>query len=267
MANFPTHVTTSAILGAAYGTAAHVAYGYPLPSCLLAGGLCTIAGILPDVDSDNAVVLREILAFVAAVIPMLLLDRFREMMWPQESIVVAVGLMYVVIRFGIGEVIRKVTIHRGMWHSIPAAVIVSLVIYVLCDCTDPRLRIFKTLAVFLGYVWHLVLDEIYAVDTGQGRVRVKRSFGTALKLFGPNPVANVAVYAQLLAVTYFLMSQPPLEPATYPHVAGDSQVAGEASPGPPSPAEPSFSHGHDDSVSPPYPPQLTPVPPPTGSSR
>jgi len=99
MANFPTHITTSAALGTAYGTAAHVVYGMPLPGCLLAGGLFTIAGVLPDVDSDNAVILREILAFVAAVIPMLLLDRFREMGWHQESIVVASGLTYVSSRY------------------------------------------------------------------------------------------------------------------------------------------------------------------------
>ncbi len=70
-------------------------------------------------DSDNAVVLREILAFVAAVVPMLLLDRFREMLWTQESIVVAAGLIVTIICFGFGEIIRRVTVHRGMWHSIP----------------------------------------------------------------------------------------------------------------------------------------------------
>ncbi len=261
MANFPTHVTTSAILGAAYGTAAHIGYGYPLPTCLLAGGLCTIAGILPDVDSDNAVVLREILAFVAAVIPMLLLDRFRELMWPQESIVVAVGLLYVVIRFGAGEMIRKLTIHRGMWHSVPAALAVSLVIYGLCECSDPQVRIFKSTAVFLGYLWHLVLDEIYAVDTVHGRLRVKRSFGTALKLFGTNPVANVATYGQLVAISYFLMSQPAMELPAHP------QVAEEANRRPGASAEAPIPGPSDPLYMPPYPPQLTPVPPPAGTSR
>ena len=230
MANFPTHITTSAVLGATYGTVAHVGYGLPLPSCLLAGGLCTIAGLLPDVDSDNAVILREILAFVAAVIPMLLLDRFRALGWNQESIVVASGVLYVVIRFGVGELIRQMTVHRGMWHSLPAAGIASLVVYYLCDCPDVTMRLFKTGGVTLGFVWHLVLDEVYAVDSGSGRVRVKRSFGTAFKLYGKNPVANVLAYG-LLAGTFGMFYMRPADlPSDWGLPLSEGKVARQAAP-------------------------------------
>ena len=99
MANFPAHASTSAFVGFAYGTVGHMVYGLPLPTCVLAGGLCTVAGLLPDVDSDHAVILREVLAFVAAVIPMLLLDRFRSMQWSQETIIVVSGLTYVCLLY------------------------------------------------------------------------------------------------------------------------------------------------------------------------
>jgi len=167
--------------------------------------------MLPDVDSDNAIIFREVLTFAAAVTPMLLLNRFREMGWDQESIVVASGLVYVVIRFGLGEVIRRTTVHRGMWHSIPAAAIVSLVIFMLCACPDLNLRLFKTAAAALGYLWHLVLDEIYAVETGVLTVRTKKSFGTAFKFVGKDATGNFMVYGLLATVIGAIVMFPPSE--------------------------------------------------------
>ena len=51
MAGFKTHITTSSVLGVAYGATARCLYDVPLPTCLLAGGLCGVSGMLPDLDS------------------------------------------------------------------------------------------------------------------------------------------------------------------------------------------------------------------------
>lgn len=234
MALFPTHAGTSLVLGGAFAAGAHLGYGVPLPSCLLAGGLCTIAGMLPDVDSDNAIIFREVLTFAAAVTPMLLLDHFRDLGWDQESIVVASGLVYVIIRFGLGEVIRRTTVHRGMWHSVPAAAVASLVIFMLCACPDLNIRLFKTSAVALGYLWHLILDEMYAVETGMLTMKRKKSFGTAFKFFGKNAVGNFMAYGLLATVIGAIVMNPPSE---------------------------RFAHGHEHDTHGPDPQtQLTPVP-------
>ena len=68
MANFNTHISTSAVLGIGYGAVGHTVYHMPLPASILAAGLCTVAGILPDVDADRGHSLREVMAFLAAVI-------------------------------------------------------------------------------------------------------------------------------------------------------------------------------------------------------
>ena len=61
----------------------------------------------------------------------------------------------------------------------------------------------------LGYFWHLLLDELNSVEsTGTGRVRLKRSFGTALKFFGQNPLANLCTYAVLCLVAYGIYYEP-----------------------------------------------------------
>jgi hypothetical protein len=209
LANFNTHITTSGLLGAAYASAGHLAYGMPLQASLLAGGLVTVAGVLPDVDSDNAVILRESLGFVALLTPMLLLDRFQELGWTNETIVLVTALTYVVIRFGVGEFLRRYTVHRGMWHSIPAALLAGMVIYYICACTDESVRLFKAGGVVTGYVWHLILDEIFAVDNSGRRPRFKRSFGTALKLWSGNTWANISTYAKLAAMLALIVLHPP----------------------------------------------------------
>jgi membrane-bound metal-dependent hydrolase YbcI (DUF457 family) len=210
LADFQTHLTTSGLLGVAYGVASHWGYEMPLPTAILAGGLVTIGGVLPDVDSDNAIILRESLALVAVVTPMMLLHRYREWGWSHETIVLVSAAAYLVIRFGLGSLLRRYTVHRGMWHSIPAAGIAGLLTYLLCSCTDTPTRMCKTGGIMLGYIWHLVLDEISSFETGPyGRVRVKRSFGTALKFFSNNAWANISTYGKLLVLALLALSGGP----------------------------------------------------------
>ncbi|MBN2292690.1 MAG: metal-dependent hydrolase, partial [Pirellulales bacterium] len=69
MAGFRTHITISSLAGVGYGVGANLLFDMPIPTCLLAGGLCSVSGMLPDIDSDSGVPLRESLAFAAAVVP------------------------------------------------------------------------------------------------------------------------------------------------------------------------------------------------------
>jgi membrane-bound metal-dependent hydrolase YbcI (DUF457 family) len=200
MAGFQTHITTGAAVGVAYAWAGHLLYQMPLPTCVLSAGLCTVGSVLPDVDSDNGVILRESLAFVAAVTPMLMLHRFRELGWTNESIVLASAGIYLLIRFVLGEFLKRYTVHRGMWHSLPAAALAGLVVYYLCSCPDQAIRVYKSLGFAIGYTWHLLLDEIYSLLPDGRGLRVKRSFGTALKLWSGNTWANVSTYGKLLAM-------------------------------------------------------------------
>ncbi|MEA1949803.1 MAG: metal-dependent hydrolase, partial [Planctomycetota bacterium] len=59
MAGFRTHITVSSLAGVGYGAGAHLLFDMPVPTCLLAGGLCGVAGMLPDIDSDSGRPLRE----------------------------------------------------------------------------------------------------------------------------------------------------------------------------------------------------------------
>jgi membrane-bound metal-dependent hydrolase YbcI (DUF457 family) len=200
MADFRTHITTSTTLGIAYGVAAWSVFEVPLPHCLVAGALCGIGGMLPDLDSDSGVPQREMLCFVSVLIPMLMLPRFMQLGWSPEGMVFAAGLIYVLIRFGIGNLFRQFTRHRGMWHSIPAAMIAGLSTYLVGLSPETSIRVFKAWAVVLGFLSHLLLDEIYSVDLNGRKIKVKKSFGSALKWTGKRWTANLFTWGTLAAL-------------------------------------------------------------------
>ncbi|MCA9237153.1 MAG: metal-dependent hydrolase [Planctomycetales bacterium] len=208
MANFKTHITTSTLLGVGYaGLGAY--RGLPFESALIAGGMCGVGGMLPDIDSDTGVPLRETMGFFAAVAPMFLVERFAQLGFNCEQLVLAGGAMYLFVRFGLSRLLARYTVHRGMFHSIPALMTFTGLAFLLAGPPDNlQLRYFKAGGVFLGVLSHLVLDEIYAVEWTHGRWRFKKSFGTALKLWGPSASGNLSVYAKLGLVVLLILGEP-----------------------------------------------------------
>jgi len=207
MAGFKTHVTMSTLVGLGYGGAAYALYDVPLPTCILAGGLCGVSGMLPDIDSGPGVPLRESLAFGAAVISTMLVDRMQQFNLSMETIVLAAATAYLLVRFGVGELLERLTVHRGMFHSLPAAVIFGELAFLLSSGTTET-RCYKAGAVVLGYLVHLVLDEVYSFDWRYGFPRVKKSFGTAVKLFGRGWWPNVSAYVKLALLTLIVLHEP-----------------------------------------------------------
>jgi len=63
-------------------------------------------------------------------------------------------------------------------------------------------------AVGAGFMSHLILDEIWSVGVKRGQVTLKKSFGTALKLWGNDTWANVSCYGKLLVVTFLVFQDP-----------------------------------------------------------
>jgi membrane-bound metal-dependent hydrolase YbcI (DUF457 family) len=152
-------------------------------------------------DSDSGIPLREAVAFAAAFIPMLMLDRLERVGLSHEMMLVVTGVIYFFLRFGIAELFRRYTVHRGMWHSLPAAFIAALFVFLVSASENIHPRLFKTVAVFVGFMSHILLDELWSVEFRRGKYVFKHSFGTALKFFGESRLANVATYLLLIAMS------------------------------------------------------------------
>lgn len=202
------HVTVSSLLGCGYAGAG-VVYGLPLDTSILGGALCGFSGMLPDLDSDYGTPLRETMCFAAATVPMLLLHRFQSLgLRPDEMALFGVSV-YLFMRFGITNMIRKYTVHRGMFHSIPAGLIFAGLAFLICGGVDDlNIRYFKAGAVFAGFLSHLLLDEIYSVEWRSGAWRLKKSAGTAFKLWGDDTWANFTTYAKLVVVGGMILGEP-----------------------------------------------------------
>jgi membrane-bound metal-dependent hydrolase YbcI (DUF457 family) len=197
MADFKTHMGVSTATGALLAFAGYQGQ-MPLDTCLVAGTLCSVSGMLPDLDSNSGRPLREATALGAAVVPMLMVDRLQRLKLDPDTMVLIAIISYISIRFILAEIFRRYTVHRGMWHSIPAASICGMFAFLVMSHEDISVRLFKTTGVVLGFMSHLILDEIWSVDFRKGAYRFKESFGTALKLWGNGRVANVVTYAQAL---------------------------------------------------------------------
>ncbi len=194
MPGFRIHITGSSIIGAGYGAAAWYVGDLPPMTCVLASGMCSVAGMMPDLDSGPGIPLRESVAFAAAVVPLMLVHRLEPAGIPMEAMILVGAAAYLAIRFGVTRLIKNFAIHRGMFHSLPAALIAGQITFLAFGSEDPLCRYFMASAVVVGFLTHLVLDEIWSVKLGMFGPKFKKSFGTALKFYGPTLWPNVLTY-------------------------------------------------------------------------
>ncbi len=207
MAMFPTHIKCSTVAGIGCGTVAYLGYGVPLTTSIVGAGLCSVGGILPDIDSGPGIPLREITTFLAAVVPTMLITRLLSYNFTQETLILTGGVIYVAIRFGLSRFLRDYTVHRGMFHSFPSMAIFGEFTYLLFYGESMFVRLFMVAAVCLGFFIHLLLDELYSVEW-DGRPHVKKSFGSAMKFVGHGWWPNFTCYAKLAVMTFLVMNDP-----------------------------------------------------------
>src|ERR1700674_4355101 len=79
MASYAGHISLAAALGAAYGSAGAFYYQLDWGPAILAAGLTTVGGMLPDLDSQSGVPVREMFGLAAIVGPLLLVPRMVHM--------------------------------------------------------------------------------------------------------------------------------------------------------------------------------------------
>jgi LexA-binding, inner membrane-associated putative hydrolase len=202
MASFRGHLTLATALGSGYGSIAAWHFGLDWGPVFLGAGLTALGGFLPDLDSDSGVPVREVFGVAAATTPFLVFDRFRTMgLSLEQTIVVLVGL-YLLVRYGLALLFKMLTVHRGMFHSIPAMFIAGLAVFVVYDSSNLAIRLFLAGGVVIGFLSHLLLDEVCSVDFNGAVLQLNQSAGSAFKFFSSSWGANLATYAVLAGLGY-----------------------------------------------------------------
>jgi hypothetical protein len=182
MANFKTHLSVASTLSGALAIGCLEA-GLATPKDVLvyfsAG---TIGGILPDIDSDHSVPVQILFSFLATALAFLTVFS-KVHLYSIVELALLWLVVYIVVRHVAGKLFTTLTVHRGIFHSLLAALFFWLLTTTLMShlfAMSPVNAWLTGCFVCLGYVIHLTLDELYSVDLMGATV--KRSFGSALKI-------------------------------------------------------------------------------------
>ena len=161
--------------------------------------VATVVGaFLPDLDSDTGAPLKILLIIFSvigsAVTGWIVLNQEESSLLQLAGFVAFSGLF---IYYVIGGIFKKLTNHRGIFHSIPAVVLSAMLTLTLLNQIDLDLNIkmMVSLGVGLGYLCHLILDELNStVNLGGIPFIPNKSIGTALKLYSKNWKLSLGVY-------------------------------------------------------------------------
>jgi hypothetical protein len=200
MANFTTHIAIGTVVSGALATltlAADVVAPENLVAVTLAG---VLGSVLPDIDLKDSRPSRAMFAGLAIFLSFAVLFNAATKLSIAELWVLWLGTL-LIVRYGLHAIFHRISVHRGIWHSILAAIFSSVATAIVFRHLLGKPDGVSWLAaafMFVGYITHLTLDEIYSVDVMD--TRIKSSFGTALKFFDRRHVAaSVAMLAATAA--------------------------------------------------------------------
>ena len=219
MANFPTHIGVGTLTSGMLATltlAADVVAHENLVAIAAAG---VLGSVLPDIDLKDSRPSKALFSGLAAFFSFAVLFLLAGKLSVAELWIVA-ALTFIGIRYVAHAIFHRMSYHRGIYHSILAGVFFAFFTAAVYKWLLGRHEGVAWLAaafMFVGYMTHLILDEIYSVDVMD--TRIKASFGTAIKLLDMRkPWHSVAMAVATVGVFF-------LTPSTRTFVDGVSSRA------------------------------------------
>lgn len=208
MANFNTHLSVA--LGASAGLAlvavnANLMTVTDAPWMIAFGA---IGGMLPDIDSGHSTPIKLFFTTLGLLTLLAVIDVF-ENRYPAYILLMMAAAAYILVRYGALSLFDRFTNHRGIFHSLLTAVFFCLLM-VCIGCYILHWDIvhcwLSGLFIGFGFIVHLVLDEVYSVDLSNKRM--KKSFGTALKLYSYKNMTTSALMAVCTLLLALITPEP-----------------------------------------------------------
>jgi hypothetical protein len=213
MANFKTHLAGAALVSGAAATAAVAMEMIAVNQAPILFGLGMIGGVLPDVDAENSTPLRLVFNALGLVSAFWAVEYGSQLHFSIAELFLLGICAFSLVRYLLLALFLRLTEHRGVFHSLLAALAFSLATVSASHRligSPPTLAWLHGLCLGIGYLTHLVLDELFSVDL-VGR-RIKRSFGTALKPIAFNNLkTSLALGLLTLALATTLPDLQPLK--------------------------------------------------------
>lgn len=181
MANFKQHlqfgIATSSV-------ASVVAYTHLGLDPVQSGAACIIgiiSSIAPDFDHPTSTPGDFLFNCLAIILPLAIINRYlNTKVLPLELWILFMAIGYLFVKHVLKTIFDRITVHRGMFHSIPAIILCGELIFLLFAHIELQKRFVIAGIGMLGYLTHLIADEIYSVDWQGNTLRLKRSSGSAV---------------------------------------------------------------------------------------
>ncbi len=197
MGSYRQHIGFAAGLGVVYSLAATLVAGFHWLYGSVAVLLTTISGLLPDLDSDSGVEMKGFTGLLGVLVAISVWHHTALMdpPLPFELHLWATFFSYLVVHYGVRGLATRLTVHRGISHSVPTGAVWAALAYLHYPTSVHSLRLVMAAAVMLGFMSHLLLDEICSVDLRGARLN--KAFGTAIKFWAPSPWSTLLIYLSL----------------------------------------------------------------------
>ena len=209
MANFKTHRQGAVMVGIISSIGAYsLGLVNPTESLFVwAAGFC--GGLAPDLDHDASIPLRFVFRTLSVLVPVIAIQKHPEL---HSTIGEGIGyfvLIALAILFPVRWIFGKLTVHRGIFHSVPAIFIYGCLVFLLSGRQRHDIPFQKAMAIAssLGYFAHLLLDEFSSLNFNGHRFKPKRSLGTALDFIKPNKSVTVLAYLLLAGLMTIIVPQ------------------------------------------------------------
>ncbi|MEN2495210.1 MAG: hypothetical protein TECD_01129 [Hyphomicrobiaceae bacterium hypho_1] len=208
VANFGTHISAGFVVIGAIATIT-LAADVISKECLLTITTAGVVGsILPDIDHKESRSSQAFFSALALVISFSVLTLNID-----EYSVVEIWLLwlfsFILVRYAAATLFHLFSYHRGVWHSLLAAFffwfIATNIFYYFINY-DEVVAWCSGGFVFIGYLTHLILDELFSVDL-MGR-RLKASFGSALKLYDYRNISDSLIVGVFTFLAFLLTPSP-----------------------------------------------------------
>ena len=184
--------------GSVFGILCGIAGALSPIRSVLAAVLFSLASVLPDMDSDTGTAKKFLFEALAILAPSLVILHLHLETAEQGTLLLLA--LYFLIRYPLELLFERCTVHRGIFHSIPMALVTAAAALVLFHASPPPVRRVYAAAAGSGYLFHLIVDEIWSF--GFFGLGAKKSFGSALKLRSDSILATLAAYLTALLLLY-----------------------------------------------------------------